>query len=151
VRRAEALRWKETAARLRSRQLPALGDFLMEDIARLARSTVPFYGWLPYRLKASSTSLPIDLTETATALDKGRQLLSQGNDLGALRLKSTCLAAEAKFAPGHPVLQATRSRAAHMLREFGQWREADDLLARGWLIESLEREWTSSGSSVPSQ
>jgi hypothetical protein len=126
---------------LRGGQLAALGDYLAEDLARLARSTVPFYRWIPYRLKASAASLPTELAENAAALEKGRELLMAGNDLGALRLKSACLASESKFSPGHGVLQVARVRAAHILREFGQWREADDLLARGWLLESLERSW----------
>jgi tetratricopeptide (TPR) repeat protein len=148
ARRKEGLLWKERAQGMRADQHPAFGQFLLEDLALLARSTMPFYTWLHYRVRASAAQVHSTLAEVDKALAEGRELLRRKN-LGALRVKSALASAESKFTASHPFLELARARGAHILREAGEWREADDLLARGHLIESLTASWDAATSLTP--
>jgi hypothetical protein len=142
LRRKEGFQWREHALGLRAAEHPAFDGFLREDVAQLARATLPFYKFLHYRLQASSAQIAASMAEVAKAMEEGRQLLHR-KSLGTLRLKSALLTAETKFTPNHPFLDVARGRAAHILRASGEWLEADDLLARGQLIQSLYTSWDS--------
>ncbi len=140
LRRQEAFAWRERALQLRARQFAAFGAFGLEDLAMLARSSMPMYRWIHYRLQASSAQLPDSMAEVFKMLEQGRVLLRK-QELGALRIKTALLAAEARFTPAHPFLEVARARAAHLLRERGLWKEADDQLGRGQLIANLQAAW----------
>lgn len=137
-RRQEAFVWRETALQQFAEEWAECGDFLREDLAQLARSTVPFPRFLRHSLSARRTTIPTGLASCHAELEQGRAMLRRG-DFGALRVKTALLSAEAKHVPSHPLLQAARVRAARILREAGRWKEADDVLARGQLLASFKK------------
>ncbi len=137
-RRKDALKLREEAVAQRTLTWASCQTFFLEDLAHLAKGALPFHDWIRYRIRAGlGSSIPIEAVRQLDAgLTAGRALLRRGAT-GIVRIKSTVIAAESKFAPNHVLLDAAQQRAAHLLRGAGHWAEADDVLARGRLLRGI--------------
>lgn len=141
---AEAFFWKERAHLRRLRECPSGELFLLQELAETARSWAPFARWLQYRVKVAGSNGHPSLEQLSTALTEAKTRLSQ-NALGALGIKAALLSSETLFGPDHPMVKAARVRACRYLRQAGEWKEADQLLARGQLLSLLGRAWAGDG------
>lgn len=141
--RAEALAWRERALAWRATRWPGLETMMLVDVAQLARS-VSTASWIRHEARLAISSLDQPLAELAGQLDKARERLRR-QKLATPAVKALVLATEARWGPDSAVARCTLVRAVHMLREADQWPEADDLLARGHLVQDLCQEWATSG------
>lgn len=137
--RAEALVWREKSLGWRVASWPGLETMMLTDVAQLARS-VSTASWIRHEARLAMSSLAQPLAELNRQLDRARDRLRR-QKLATPTLKALVLATEARWGPASAVAQLALTRAVHMLREAGQWREADDLLARGHLVQRLCGDW----------
>jgi tetratricopeptide (TPR) repeat protein len=141
-RRMEALELREQAVAMRSQAPFPWGSFLLDDLVALSRGTVSLLSWLSYRIRAlASETSSKEVNQIDSNLRAAAQKLTR-SVAGSVRIKSTVLTAEKTFTVNHPFARASRSRAVHFLRQAGYWVEADDLLARGRLIDLLHQSLT---------
>ena len=139
-RRAEGYRLRCKAVEIRKSVAGGWGDFLDKDLLRLSRAALPFAAWVVNRARGSLMMSRVCLESARTVEDKFERILKTGR-LGLeelVTIKSSILKAEIEFGPHHPVLDAVRSKACHLLRKFGFWSEADDLWARGQVLELID-------------
>ena len=141
-RRAEGYRFRCKAVEIRKSVAGGWGDFLDKDLLRLSRGALPFAAWVVNRARGSLMLNRICLEAARVIEDKFEKIMG-ARKLGLeelVSIKSTILKAEVEFGPHHPVLEAARSKACHILRRFGFWSEADDLWARGKVLELIDFE-----------
>ncbi len=133
--RAEALRWRERALAWRHKEWADCWQILHCDLASLARA-VSWSGWLSYQVHASRRNLTPELTEFEDKMEKLRLRIAR-LPLTAVSVKMLVLSAEGRWGPDHLFTRLTRLRAVHLLRQAGQWQEADTLVARGRLLQLI--------------
>ena len=140
MRNREALVWKERAVQARATDWAFSPYFFREDLIRAGRSAMSWAAWLKYRTVQSfqSADPQPDVRQLEEELTALRGYVRR-TPLGTVRAKSLVLAAELKLPPHHPCVEAARVRAVSVLREVGQWKEADELLARGFLLRRIHQ------------
>lgn len=137
-RRQEAFQLKEKARAKHESVNIQWGNFLLDDLVQLARSTLPWTRWLSYRMNAVRAGLI--KSQLAQDIEKDLEMASdrlKSGPAAIVRVKSSVLRAEKQLAVEHPFLDAVRGRAAHCLRRAQYWGEAEQLLARGRLLKRL--------------
>ena len=133
-RRSEALFWKKKAVDLRAQEWTESRPFFADDLDRLGASGLTDKILSGMGLNAT---LSTEVAPLLADLEVGRLLLLKGEP-GVVNIKSTLLAAERKWSPNDPILQAARAKAVYILRSAQLWREADDILARAALFARVE-------------
>lgn len=133
----EALELKRRATEMREQAGVPLGVLLQHDLARLARSVAPLTTWIRYRASAGWTSSSF---EAAQKVEQAMELVIaklHRSSTALVQLHATLLHVEKAFPLEHLYVHAVRAKAVHALRRAGYWREADQILVRGRLLEHL--------------
>lgn len=137
--RGEALRFRLEAIKIRAAQDTSLEVFLWEDLPGIARRSSSFTDFIYWRSRVAGsllTSAP--LVEFQQSLRAAENSLKRGQSVsGAVITRSALVKLEKSFPLASPYQGAARSRAAHLLRRYGYYRDADQILARGYLFDRL--------------
>ena len=138
AQRLEATEFMQRSIRLWEQKNDFHGALLRKDLATLARGVWSWKDWLALRtiILLGKKNLLENHPSFEEAMERTRTNLAT-SPAAAVSVSLAYLALEKRLHSQHPFLAVARGRTAHTFRRAGNWKQADQILARGDIMDAL--------------